>query len=316
MIRYWLACSLSGSDAVWSSRRRVRHITAPTRVPADGGHVLASARRSTTRVELGVALVIVVAAWPVPSRCRRRRRSASRWPAPAGSPSGARPAGPSITVAIARRAPGPRRSDSYVRPQRSLRATHRHGAKSQSMPVAGDLLGRDGRSRAPGRVAGRAQADVVREDRRADHVVVPVHRVDAVDQRDAQRRGQRRVLEAVVHVGPAAGLFGDGAEPPPDSSEPSRNGGDLGVSALTGRARPASSGRASRRGVIRDSRSATRARDRQPMVLVWKAPALRRASVMCRSVGIRRRQCDRRRERCGGADRHELRADPEHRPAP
>ncbi len=56
------------------------------------------------------------------------------------------------------------------------------------------------------RVAGRAEADVVREDGRTDDVVVAVHRVDAVDHRDAQRRGQRRVLEAVVHVRPGGGV--------------------------------------------------------------------------------------------------------------
>src|SRR5205823_2822370 len=39
------------------------------------------------------------------------------------------------------------------------------------------------------RVVRGAEADVVREDRRAVNVVVPVHRVDAVDRGDAERGG-------------------------------------------------------------------------------------------------------------------------------
>ncbi len=52
------------------------------------------------------------------------------------------------------------------------------------------------------RVARGAQSDVVGKDGRAEHVAVAVHRVDPVDDRYAQARGQRGSLEAVDHVGP------------------------------------------------------------------------------------------------------------------
>ena len=46
------------------------------------------------------------------------------------------------------------------------------------------------------------EADVVREDRRAEHVAVPVHGVDAVDHRDPQPGAQRLRLERVDHRRP------------------------------------------------------------------------------------------------------------------
>ena len=52
------------------------------------------------------------------------------------------------------------------------------------------------------RVAGAAQADVVRKNDGAGDVVVPVHGIDAIDQRDAQSRLQRVPLVAIHHVGP------------------------------------------------------------------------------------------------------------------
>ena len=52
------------------------------------------------------------------------------------------------------------------------------------------------------RVASATQPDVVREDYGAEHVAVPVHGIDAVEQRNAQARLQRVLLKVVVHVGP------------------------------------------------------------------------------------------------------------------
>src|ERR1035437_3049224 len=52
------------------------------------------------------------------------------------------------------------------------------------------------------RVAGGAQADVVREDGGPVHVAVPMDRVDAIDQGYVQPGSQCRLLEAVDHVGP------------------------------------------------------------------------------------------------------------------
>jgi hypothetical protein len=76
------------------------------------------------------------------------------------------------------------------------------------------------------RVAGRAEADVVREDRRALQVAVAVDRVHAVQDRDAEPGLQGRRLVAVDHVGPrlrrVAGR--DRAAPGEDAAE--RVGGD------------------------------------------------------------------------------------------
>ena len=44
---------------------------------------------------------------------------------------------------LRRRAPGPRRSDSYVRPQRSSRVTQRHGENAHGTPVARVSVGGD-----------------------------------------------------------------------------------------------------------------------------------------------------------------------------
>ena len=136
------------------------------------------------------------------SSCRRRRRSAWRWRGcgcwrPARSRGdrvrvadrlGVGPWKPSISVSISSTRRGSSPNDSYVRPQRSSRATQRHGANAHCGPVARvssavicALL------RGERRVARGAHADVVREDRGADHVAVAVDRVLAVDQRDLQR---------------------------------------------------------------------------------------------------------------------------------
>ena len=93
---------------------------------------------------------------------------------------------------------------SYVRPQRSSRATETDGAKFQRTPVARQLL----RRRAGDlldelRVARRAEADVVREERRAVEVAVTVHGVGAVQDRDREPGCECRALVAVDHVRPA-----------------------------------------------------------------------------------------------------------------
>ena len=77
------------------------------------------------------------------------------------------------------------------------------GAKVHCGPVGARLLGGDVRdSPHQARVTRGAEADVVREDRRAEHVAVAVHGVDPVDQRDPQPGVQGGLLEAVDHVGP------------------------------------------------------------------------------------------------------------------
>src|SRR3954451_11422258 len=113
---------------------------------------------------------------------------------------------PSIAVSIRSTSAGSSPKDSYVRPQRSSRATQMHGANAHCGPVvrvsspAKCSTSRTGHgARAAGspvldvadepRVARGAQPDVVREDRRPGHVAVAVHRVDAVDERDVQTRG-------------------------------------------------------------------------------------------------------------------------------
>ena len=51
-------------------------------------------------------------------------------------------------------------------------------------------------------IARAAQADIVREDDRVEHVVVPVHGVDAVEDGNLEPRLLRARLQAVVEVGP------------------------------------------------------------------------------------------------------------------
>src|SRR5581483_4835105 len=81
-----------------------------------------------------------------------------------------------------------------------------HGDTRGEGPVharGADLLGSDQRRFLyQFRAAAAAETDVVREDGRADHVVVAVHRVNAVNDRDAEARSQRALLKAVIHVGP------------------------------------------------------------------------------------------------------------------
>ncbi len=52
------------------------------------------------------------------------------------------------------------------------------------------------------RVARAAQADIVREDHRVEHVVVPVYGVDAVEDRDLEPGVPRTRLQTVVEIGP------------------------------------------------------------------------------------------------------------------
>ncbi len=54
-------------------------------------------------------------------------------------------------------------------------------------------------------IASRAQTDVVGEDDRPVHVVVPMHRVDPVDQGDLEPALECPRLELVVGLGPALG---------------------------------------------------------------------------------------------------------------
>ena len=51
-------------------------------------------------------------------------------------------------------------------------------------------------------IARAAQPDIVREDDRVEHVVVPVHGVDAVEDRNLEPRVLRARLQAVVEIGP------------------------------------------------------------------------------------------------------------------
>lgn len=59
-----------------------------------------------------------------------------------------------------------------------------------------------------------AEADVVREDGGAHHVVVPVHGVGAVEQRDAEAAPGRGPAEAHDHLAPGGGRVGHGVAAP------------------------------------------------------------------------------------------------------
>ncbi len=88
----------------------------------------------------------------------------------------------------------------------------RHGQARRERPVdagAGDLARGDARRGLHDlRAARAAEADLVREDRRALEPAVAVDRVDAVDHRDPEARRQRLALVAVVHVDPGVGGVG------------------------------------------------------------------------------------------------------------
>ena len=81
---------------------------------------------------------------------------------------------------------------------------HRHAGRKRPLDAGGaDFLGRDALHLFHQRgVARRAQPDIVREDDRAEHVVVPVHRVDAVQDRNLEPRAPGVLLEPVVEIGP------------------------------------------------------------------------------------------------------------------
>ena len=139
-----------------------------------------------------------------PTPCRRRRRSA--WPC-RGRRSGRR-RGPAARGGRPHRAwtrptdprGSPRTSDPSARP-----AGRPRPARSPSgMPVASisSAVAAPIRSTRSGSRDG-PEPDLVREDRRADDVVVAVDRVDAVQDRDAQAGRQGRGLEALDHAPPA-----------------------------------------------------------------------------------------------------------------
>ena len=94
--------------------------------------------------------------------------------------------------------------EAFVGAAPALVARHRDAGGEGPMDARGaDLFRRDAADFFDQlRIARAAQADVVREDHRAEHVVVAVHGVDAVENRDAEPRLERLLLAAVVGVGP------------------------------------------------------------------------------------------------------------------
>jgi hypothetical protein len=65
----------------------------------------------------------------------------------------------------------------------------------------------------PGCVARATQADVVREDHRAQNIVVPVYGVDTVENRNVQARVGGEALQPIIVIGPgfhAGAFFGIG----------------------------------------------------------------------------------------------------------
>jgi len=89
--------------------------------------------------------------------------------------------------------------------------TDRGDARSESPVDAGPghLEGDDLRCLAHQRgITRRPEADIVRKDDRPLDVVVAMHGIDAVEDRDGQTGGEGLGLEAVVHVRPAGGRVG------------------------------------------------------------------------------------------------------------
>lgn len=115
-----------------------------------------------------------------------------------------------------------------MRPQRSLRATHRQGAKSQLIPaqetssaVARPISSTSRGFRVVPRLMLRGEDDGIVE------AVVAVNDIDTIDERNAQRRGERDLLGAVVHVGPGHGRVRRGLRAAPGEQRAEPHGGDV-----------------------------------------------------------------------------------------
>src|SRR4051794_34492475 len=113
--------------------------------------------------------------------------------------------------------------DSYVRPHRSLRATHRQGAKSQSTPVPETSSA----TARPTRCAS-AGSRVAPSPMLCGKIVAPTTLLWSCTASTPYRMGMpsgvaRAAFWKLSYMSPQdAAVFGDGPEPPPDSPEPSR----------------------------------------------------------------------------------------------
>ncbi len=255
-MRSWWACIFTGLPTPSRCSRRGEYdgMTVPTLVLLHGRHVRGEVRAGEVGPadRLVDALVDrVVAGRRCRTWCRRRRRSASRSPAPGpAGRAGTRRALEAVDRGLHRdhqrrvlaerlvRAAPPRR-----RGPRTCTARTSHCGAGRPDLLRGDVARRRSTS-AGSRVD--AEPDVVREDRRADQVVVAVHGVDAVEDRDLQPGGQRRAWKpSTMSAQPRAC---SGSAPSRRRTAPSRAGRSR---SATGRrrprpARPGSSGRPSR----------------------------------------------------------------------
>ena len=200
-----------GAGVVPSYGRDVRREVDPREVlPAGDRHALVDRVVAGRGAELGVAIArVVLGAWPARGRCRAGRRRC-------------RPGTLDRRLRAGSPASGPRRSSRTSGPT-GCRAPRRRRART---PTADRSPGSPRRPRArsarPASGPGRAEADVVREDRCPVQVPVTVHGVDAVQDRDLQP-GLQRTLPGTCRPCPPkpAGVLGVGTEPPPDRTAPS-----------------------------------------------------------------------------------------------
>ena len=94
--------------------------------------------------------------------------------------------------------------ETFVRAAPTYILRHRDARREHPLDAGGaDFLGGDSLHSFHQRGVARAShPDVLRKDDRAQHVVVPVHRVDAVQDRDLEPRVGGVPLEPVVEIGP------------------------------------------------------------------------------------------------------------------
>src|ERR1051325_8501187 len=97
-----------------------------------------------------------------------------------------------------------RLAETFVSSAPTLVTWHSHARRESPVNTGGPDFGRSDASRAfdEVRIARTAETDVVWEKDGAEHVVVAVHRVDTVKQRDTQTCVLRARLETIVVIGP------------------------------------------------------------------------------------------------------------------
>src|SRR6185295_673201 len=94
--------------------------------------------------------------------------------------------------------------ETFVGSTPTLVLGNRHAGREGPIDSGGaHLLGSDARGLLNERgVAGTSHSDLVREEDGSEHIVVPMHSIHAVKDRNAEASLERLLLEAVIEVSP------------------------------------------------------------------------------------------------------------------